>query len=116
MATVLSRLNRRGVYEVKAYPHTGGGCPGIGTLSQSVSLSVQVLLVQTLKIKTRERITLLQIYIPRVVLTMSVVQTINSRYINKQKLDNLLRALFPSGDYECEVRTMYTSEHSKKAH
>ena len=34
---------------------------------------------------------------------MPVVQTQVIRYLDKQKLDNLLKTLFPGGDYEWEV-------------
>lgn len=34
---------------------------------------------------------------------MPAVQTINTRYLDKAKLHNLLQTLFPDGGYECEV-------------
>lgn len=34
---------------------------------------------------------------------MPIVQTIKDRYLDKQKLHNLLQILFPNEDYECEV-------------
>ena len=32
-----------------------------------------------------------------------VAQTLNMRYVSKQKLNNLLRSLFPAASYEMEV-------------
>lgn len=36
-------------------------------------------------------------------MTMPVVQTTVIRYLDKKKLNNLLKTLFPDIDYECEV-------------